>query len=98
MSAILLDQNYYDYTLQHGEIKEAFMQHHKLICLKHFATIPNESSRSKCKNVEQKTQKTMFRMVMMLERKRSFFDLPDTIKLICKVCRYHKEDLPSQIH
>lgn len=101
MSAILLDENYYNYTIEHSEVKEGvhFAAPHTLICLKAFAFINNTERKAAGQNVRtvdiKKHKNDVFRMTMMLNENERFV-LPDTIKAdMQKFVTSIKDDLPS---
>ena len=101
MSAILLDENYYNYTLQNSEVKEGvhYATPHTLICLKAFAFLNNTQRKAAGQNVRtvdiKKHKNDVFRMVMMLTENDCFV-LPDTIKAdMQKFVATIKDDLPS---
>ena len=101
MSAILLDENYYNYTIKHSEVKEGvhYATPQTLICLKAFAFLNNTERKAAGQTVRsvdiKKHKNDVFRMVMMLNE-NDRFDLPDTIKVDMQKFVYTiKDDLPS---
>jgi hypothetical protein len=101
MSAILLDENYYNYTLEHSEVKEGvhYATPQTIICLKAFAFLNNTERKAAGQNVRtvdiKKHKNDVFRMVMMLTE-NDRFDLPDSIKAdMQKFVDTIKNDLPS---
>jgi hypothetical protein len=101
MSAILLDEEYYNYTIEHSEIKEGvhFAAPHTLICLKAFAFLNNTERKAAGQNVRtvdiKKHKYDVFRMIMML-KENDQFSLPETIKSnMQKFADTIKNDLPS---
>ncbi|OUD35328.1 hypothetical protein [Flavobacterium sp. FPG59] len=101
MSAILLDENYYNYTIEHSEVKEGvhFAAPHTLICLKAFAFLNNTERKAAGQPVRsvdiKKHKNDVFRMTMMLNENDRFV-LPDTIKAdMQKFVDTIKDDLPS---
>ena len=101
MSAILLDETYYNYTIENSEIKDGvhFAAPHTLICLKAFAFLNNTERRAAGQNVKsvdiKKHKYDVFRMVMMLAENDQF-NLPDTIKEdMQKFVDVIKNDMPS---
>jgi hypothetical protein len=101
MSAILLDQNYYNYTIEHSEVKEGvhYATPQTLICLKAFAFLNNTERKAAGQPVRsvdiKKHKNDVFRMVMMLTENDQFI-LPDTIKVdMQKFVDTIKNDLPS---
>lgn len=101
MSAILLDETYYKYTIENSEVKEGvhFALPHTLICLKAFAFLNNTERKAagqQVKSVDIKKHKyDVFRMVMMLTQ-NDLFNLPETIKAdMQKFVDTIKNDLPS---
>jgi len=101
MSAILLDENYYNYTIEHSEVKEGvhFAAPHTLICLKAFAFLNNTERKAAGQPVRsvdiKKHKNDVFRMTMMLNENDRFV-LPDTIKAdMQKFVDTIKDDFPS---
>ncbi|CAH8294100.1 hypothetical protein EV196_108253 [Mariniflexile fucanivorans] len=101
LSAILLDENYYNYTIEHSEVKEGvhFAIPQTLICLKAFAFLNNTERKAAGQNVRtvdiKKHKNDVFRMVMMLTENDRFV-LPGTIKAdLKKFVDTIKDDLPS---
>ncbi|MFA5296694.1 MAG: hypothetical protein WC389_00635 [Lutibacter sp.] len=101
LSAILLDETYYKYTIENSEIKEGvhFAAPHTLICLKAFAFLSNterKASGQKVRDIDIKKHKyDVFRMIMILTE-NDRFDLPQTIKTdMQKFVDTIKNELPS---
>lgn len=102
LSAILLDETYYNYTIDNSDMKDGvhFAAPHTLICLKAFAFLNNIERKAAGQNVHsvdiKKHKNDVFRMVMMLNE-NSQFDLPQTIKAdMQKFVDTIKNDLPQQ--
>ncbi|MFY8187476.1 MAG: hypothetical protein ACOVLC_05895 [Flavobacterium sp.] len=101
LSAILLNEHYYHYTLQHSKINDGvhYAAPQTLICLKAFAFLNNAERKAAGQNVKsvdiKKHKNDVFRMTMMLAEKDRFV-LPDTIKAnMQKFVDEIKNDLPS---
>ena len=102
MSAILLDETYYNFTIKNSEIKEGvhFALPHTLICLKAFAFLNNTERKAAGQPVRtvdiKKHKNDVFRMVMMLTENDQF-NLPETIKNdMQKFADDLKDNLPHQ--
>ena len=101
LSAILLNEDYYNYTKNNSEIKDNihFAKPHTLICLKAFAFLSNKARKEAGQNVSEwnikKHKYDVFRMTFMLNRDE-VFDTPEIIKAdLQKFAETIKNDLPD---
>ena len=101
LSAILLNEDYYRFTLEHSTKKEGLhiASIEAVICLKAFAFLDNRKRKEEGQVVRQgditKHKYDVFRMVFML-RPDDVFDLPDSIKTsIQQFAEVVKEELPN---
>jgi hypothetical protein len=101
LSAILLNEEYYQYTRKNSEYKTGvhFAQPHTLICLKAFAYLNNKERKERGQNVKKwdivKHKYDVFRMVFMLNQ-ADVFETPDIIKTdLQKFADTVKTDLPD---
>jgi len=102
MSAILLDEHYYNYTLQNSIITDGvhFAEPHALICLKAFAFLNNTQRKKEGQQVRsvdiKKHKYDVFRMAVMLGENDQF-NLPETIKAdMQQFVHVIKEELPDK--
>lgn len=85
LSAILLNEEYYEYTKLHSELKNGvhFAKPHTLICLKAYAYLNNKQRKAEGQNVSavniSKHRNDVFRMTMMLSPADTF-ETPTSIK------------------
>lgn len=85
LSAILLNEDYYNYTLQHSDIKGDihYANTDALICLKAFAYLDNMKRKEAGQKIQTrdiiKHKYDVFRMVFLLSPNDAF-NLPETIK------------------
>lgn len=85
LSAILLNEEYYQYTIQNAQVKDGvhFAAPHSIICLKAFAYLSNKQLKEEGKDVKEgnikKHKNDVFRMVFMLNA-QDVFETPETIK------------------
>lgn len=101
LSAILLNEEYYQFTRKNSEYKSGvhFAQPHTLICLKAFAYLNNKERKERGKNVKKwdivKHKYDVFRMVFMLNQ-ADVFETPEIIKTdLQKFADTVKSDLPD---
>ncbi|MDD5150240.1 MAG: hypothetical protein PHC28_07110 [Flavobacterium sp.] len=101
LSAILLDEEYYAYTLKNSEQKGDvhFALPHTLICLKAFAFLNNTERKASGQAVQsvniKKHKYDVFRMVLMLNA-NDVFETPETIKAdLQKFADLVKNELPN---
>ncbi len=101
MSAILLNEHYYNYTIQNSQEKDGvhFATPHTLICLKAFAYLNNlerKAAGQLVRTVDIKKHKhDVFRLLFMLPQ-GDVYDIPDNIKNdLQKFANAVKEDLPD---
>ncbi|PDS26610.1 hypothetical protein [Flavobacterium branchiophilum] len=101
LSAILLDENYYQFTLKNSEKKEGihYATPQTLICLKAFAFLNNSQRKIAGQNVRngdiKKHKHDVFRMILMLKENDSF-EVPNVIKKdLQKFVDVVKNDLPD---
>lgn len=85
LSAILLNEDYYQYTIQNAQVKDGvhFAEPHTIICLKAFAYLSNKQLKEQGKDIKKgnikKHKNDVFRMVFMLNG-QDVFETPATIK------------------
>ena len=101
LSAILLDEDYYSYTVEHSTIEGDvhFANTEALICLKAFAYLDNKSRKEQGANIPTrdvvKHKNDVFRMVFMLNPVDRFL-LPDKLKDDLQLfASTVKDDLPN---
>lgn len=101
LSAILLNEEYYEFTIKHSTLKEGLHYANKeaLICLKAFAYLSNLKRKEDGQPVRdrdiQKHKYDVFRMVF-LTAPDAVFELPDSIKRDLKrFVDTIKDDLPT---
>lgn len=101
LSAILLNDEFYKYTIQHSEIKEGvhYAMPHSIICLKAHAYLNNKLLKEQGQNVKEwnikKHKYDVFRMVFMLNQ-ADVFETPTTIKAELQAfADAIKDDLPD---
>jgi hypothetical protein len=101
MSAILLDQFYYAYTLENSIVEDGIhiAEPQAIICLKAFAFLNNTQRKKEGQDVRavdiKKHKYDVFRMLVMLQE-NDLFTLPDTIKEdLQNFVNTIKEDLPD---
>lgn len=101
LSAILLDEEYYNYTREHSTLTDDV--HHAnpeaLICLKAFAYLSNKALKEEGKNISSKNvskhKHDVFRLTMLLKADETF-DLSVAIKKdMQKFADTVKDDLPD---
>jgi hypothetical protein len=100
LSAILLNDDYYNYTIANCDIKDGvhFAKAHSLICLKAYAYLNNKERKAKGEKVREidikKHKHDVFRMVFMLAA-ADVFEVPSTLKVdLQEFADDIKEDLP----
>lgn len=85
LSAILLNEAYYNYTIENSEIKNGvhFATPHSIICLKAYAYLSNKLLKEQGQNIAKwnviKHKYDVFRMVFMLPQNQ-VFETPEIIK------------------
>ena len=85
LSAILLNEDYYNYTVEHSTVKDEvhFANIESLICLKAFAYLDNKKRKEAGESVQTsnviKHKYDVFRMVFLLPE-ASRFELPEVIQ------------------
>lgn len=101
LSAILLNEDYYQYTIQNAQVKDGvhFAAPHCIICLKAFAYLSNKQLKDDGKDVKEvniiKHKYDVFRMVFLLPQGQ-LFEIPETIKSdLQKFANVVKNDLPD---
>lgn len=101
LSAILLDEEYYAYTIKNSEQKGDvhFALPHTLICLKAFAFLNNTERKANGQAVQsvniKKHKYDVFRMVLMLNE-NDLFETPETIKAdLQRFADVVKNELPN---
>lgn len=101
LSAILLDEEYYAYTIKNSEQKGDvhFALPHTLICLKAFAFLNNTERKANGQDIQsgniKKHKYDVFRMVLMLNE-NDVFETPKTIKAdLQRFADAVKNDLPN---
>lgn len=101
LSAILLDEEYYAFTIKNSEQKGDvhFALPHTLICLKAFAFLNNIERKANGQDIQsgniKKHKYDVFRMVMMLNE-NDVFETPKTIKAnLQSFADVVKNDLPN---
>jgi hypothetical protein len=101
MSAILLNEHYYNYTIQNSQVKDKvhFANPHSLICLKAFAYLNNlerKAAGQQVRTVDIKKHKhDVFRLIFMLPQ-GDVYDIPNDIKNdLQQFANAVKEDLPD---
>lgn len=102
LSAILLDDEYYNYTIEHSKVDDGLniANPEALICLKAKAFLDMTEQKAQGKDVDSKNirkHKTdIFRMATMLSSDDEF-DIPDSIKSdILNFANKVKDDLPDK--
>ena len=103
LSAILMDDDYYKFTIGHSHIEDGvhIANVESLICLKCKAFLEMSDRKSKGEQVDskhiQKHKKDVFRLAAMLARSDKFEDVPQTLKKdISDFCDTVKKELPNQ--
>jgi len=101
LSAILLNEEYYQYTIQNAQIKDGvhFATSNSIICLKAYAYLSNKQLKEQGRNIKdwniKKHKYDVFRMVFLLPQD-NIFDTPATIKAdLQKFADTIKTDLPD---
>lgn len=101
LSAILMDDNYYNFTLKHSSIDDGIhlANIESLICLKAKAYLDLANQRNEGEQVDkkhiEKHKKDVFRLSAMLSAESSF-DAPDTLKSdIHDFCERIQRDEPN---
>lgn len=101
LSAILMDEDYYNFTLQHSSVEEGIhlANIESLICLKARAYLDLLSRKDEGEQVDrkhiEKHKKDVFRLAAMLADNDNF-DIPKTLKSdIQKFCERIKLDEPN---
>ena len=102
LSAILLNEEYYEYTKQNSAFKNGvhFAKPHTLICLKAYAYLNNKQRKEDGQNIRSvnivKHKNDVFRMTMMLNE-AEVFETPASIKTdLQKFADTIKTDLPHK--
>ncbi len=103
LSAILMDDDYYDFTIKHSHVEDGvhIANVESLICLKCKAFLEMTERKSQGEHVDskhiQKHKKDVFRLAAMLAPSERFVDVPQTLKDdISHFCDTVKEELPNQ--
>jgi len=103
LSAILLNEEYYNYTIKNSNQSEGvhYALPQTLICLKAFAFLSNTQRKENGQSVRtsdiKKHKNDVFRMVMMLTE-NDIFETPETIKSdLQKFANVIKNELPDPI-
>lgn len=103
LSAILMDDDYYDFTIKHSHVEDGvhIANVESLICLKCKAFLEMTERKSQGEQVDskhiQKHKKDVFRLAAMLAPSERFVDVPQTLKDdISLFCDTVKEELPNQ--
>ncbi len=101
LSAILLNEEYYQYTIQNAQIKDGvhFATPHSIICLKAYAYLSNKQLKEDGKDIKEvniiKHKYDVFRMVFLLPQDQ-LFETPDIIKADLQTfANTVKNDLPD---
>jgi hypothetical protein len=102
LSAILLNEDYYEFTVTHSEIREGvhYANIEAIICLKAFAYLDNKKRKEAGHNVKKidvdKHKYDIFRMVFLLPGEIKF-ELSETIKVhMQEFVDTVKDNLPTQ--
>jgi hypothetical protein len=103
LSAILLNEDFYDFTVTHSEIRDGvhYANIEAIICLKAYAYLDNKSRKEAGQNVRQrdidKHKFDIFRMVFLLPG-GSTFDVPEIIKINLQgFVNAIQNDLPASV-
>jgi hypothetical protein len=101
LSAILLNEDYYQFTIQNAQTKDGvhFATPHSIICLKAYAYLSNKLLKEQGKNITKwnviKHKYDVFRMVFLLPQDQ-VFETPETIKADLQTfANTVKTDLPD---
>lgn len=102
LSAILMDDNYYNFTIEHSTIIEGMhlANEEALICLKAKAYLDLRNRKTKGENIDndkiEKHKKDVIRMAALIPSD-SVFELPETLqKDITVFCHAVETNLPNQ--
>lgn len=101
LSAILLNDDYYHYTLQNSDVKDGihFALPQSLICLKAYAYLSNKKLKESGKNIRQenieKHKKDVLRLILLIPE-NTVFEIPEGIKKdLQEFANTIKSDLPN---